>query len=73
MLPTPEQIALQRARATQAERTAAERGDTHLRSALEVSGYVIRALDGDLGHVEDVLFDDVNWATRYLVVDTSNW
>ena len=47
MLPTPEQIASQRARAAQAERKAAERGDTHLRSALEVSGYVIRALDGD--------------------------
>ena len=27
----------------------------------------------DLGHVDDVLFDDLSWAVRYLVVDTSNW
>ena len=73
MLPTPQQIAAQRARAAEAERKAADLGDTHLRSASEVSGYVIRALDGDLGHVADLLFDDVSWALRYLVADTSNW
>lgn len=48
-------------------------GDTHLRSASEVSGYGVRATDGELGHVEDFLFDDVSWAIRYLVIDTSNW
>jgi uncharacterized protein YrrD len=73
MLPTPEQIARQRAKSVEAERKAADQGDTHLRSASEVSGYVIHALDGDLGHVTDVLFEDLSWATRYLVVDTSNW
>jgi hypothetical protein len=73
MMPTPDQIAAQRARTVEADRRAAEQGDTHLRSASAVSGYVIRAVDGDLGHVEDVLFDDVSWAARYLVVDTSNW
>ena len=73
MLPTPEQIAAQRARAAEVERQAADQGDTHLRSASEVSGYAIRALDGDLGHVDDILFEDVNWATRYFVVDSSNW
>jgi hypothetical protein len=73
MLPTPEQIAQQRARSAEAQRKAADQGDTHLRSASELSGYVIHALDGDLGHVTDVLFDDLSWATRYLVVDTGNW
>lgn len=73
MLPTPEQIAAQRTRAAEVERQAAEQGDTHLRSASEVSGHVIRAVDGDLGHVDDVLFEDVSWAIRYLVADTSNW
>ena len=73
MLPTPEQITAERASAAEAEQQAADQGDTHLRSASEVSGYVIRALDGDLGRVEDVLFDDRSWATRYLVVDTNNW
>ena len=73
VLPTPEQMASQRATASEVERKAAEQGDTHLRSASEVSGYVIRALDGDLGHVENILFDDLSWAIRYFVVDTSNW
>lgn len=71
--PSPEQLAQQRAAAAEEKRKAAEKGDTHLRSASEVSGYVIRATDGELGHVEDFLFDDVSWAIRYLVVDTSNW
>jgi len=47
--------------------------DTHLRSASEVFGYAIRATDGDLGHVDDLLIEDVSWAVRYLVIDTSNW
>ena len=50
-----------------------ERDDPHLRSAREVIGYGIRALDGELGHVEDVLVDDEDWAIRYLVVDTRDW
>ena len=47
--------------------------DPHLRSAAEIFGYAIRATDGDLGHVDDLLIEDVSWAVRYLVVDTSNW
>jgi uncharacterized protein YrrD len=48
-------------------------GDPHLRSVKEVTGYHIRARDGEVGHVEDVLFDDRSWLLRYLVVDTRNW
>ncbi|MGE3490093.1 MAG: PRC-barrel domain containing protein [Vicinamibacterales bacterium] len=47
--------------------------DRHLRSAGEVFGYAIRATDGELGHADDLLIEDVSWAVRYLVVDTSNW
>jgi hypothetical protein len=47
--------------------------DSHLRSANEVAGYHIQALDHEFGHVEQFLFDDENWAIRYLVVDTRNW
>jgi hypothetical protein len=58
----------------QAERReAAQRGDEHLRSCSAVAGYHIHALDGQLGHVEDFLIDDLDWAIRYVVVDTSNW
>ena len=72
-MPTPEELAQRRLKASEAERKAAEEGDAHLRSVAAVGRYVIRASDGDLGHVDDVLFDDLSWAVRYLVVDTSNW
>lgn len=49
------------------------KGDPHLRSTNEVTGYHIRAQDGEIGHVEDFLYDDKDWAIHYLVVDTRNW
>jgi hypothetical protein len=48
-------------------------GDPHLRSAREVIGYHVRAIDGEIGHVEDFIVEDGGWALRYLVVDTHNW
>lgn len=51
----------------------ADRGDPHLRSVREVRGYRLEARDGEVGHVEDFLIDETNWALRYLVVDTVNW
>jgi PRC-barrel domain protein len=47
--------------------------DPHLRSCNAVKKYHIRATDGDIGHVSELLIDDETWAIRYLVVDTSNW
>jgi hypothetical protein len=47
--------------------------ETHLRSCREVTGYALQATDGELGHIEDFLFDDLDWAVRYIVVDTRNW
>lgn len=47
--------------------------DSHLRSTNEVIGYYIQATDGDIGHVEDFLVDDQDWAIRYMIVDTVNW
>jgi hypothetical protein len=48
-------------------------GDPHLRSVKEVTGYHIRATDGDIGHVEEFLLDDAGWTIRYIVADTRNW
>ena len=48
-------------------------GDPNLRSASEVEGYDIRATDGEIGHMEDFIVDEVDWVIRYLVVDTRNW
>lgn len=56
--------------ATGATDAAREAGDPHLRSTREVTGYRIRALDGELGHVDDFVLDDTDWSLRYLVVDT---
>jgi sporulation protein YlmC with PRC-barrel domain len=47
--------------------------DCHLRSSNAVMGYRIRASDGDIGNVDDLLVDDQTWAIRYLIVDTHRW
>lgn len=33
----------------------------------------IHAIDGEVGKVRDVYFDDESWVLRYLVIDTGNW
>jgi hypothetical protein len=50
-----------------------QKDDIHLRSCKEVIGYHIHATDGDIGHVSGMLVDELTWAIRYLIVDTSNW
>ena len=47
--------------------------DGHLRSTNEFQNYRIMARDGNAGHIDDFLVDDITWALRYLVVDTRNW
>lgn len=54
-----------------AEPTADDR--SHLRSTREVTGYGVMARDGEIGHVEDFLIDDVDWTIRYLAVDPKNF
>lgn len=38
-----------------------------------LKGLVIRATDGEIGSVDQLYFDDQNWAVRYLTVETGNW
>jgi hypothetical protein len=40
---------------------------THLKN------FVIRAMDGELGTVNEFYFDDDTWAIRYFTVDTGGW
>lgn len=56
-----------------ADRQRHRNDDPHLRSCNAVTGYHLRANDGEIGHVAGFLVDDATWALRYLVVDTSNW
>jgi hypothetical protein len=48
-------------------------GVDRLHNVVEFKGYYVHALDGDIGHVENVLADDSNWEIRYLVIATRNW
>jgi hypothetical protein len=45
----------------------------NLRSINTVDGYHVQAGDGQIGHIEDFIIDDKNWAIRYLIIDTHNW
>jgi uncharacterized protein YrrD len=47
--------------------------DRHLRSTHDVSGNHVEAADGEIGHIDDFIIDDKNWAIRYLIIDTRNW
>lgn len=53
--------------------TERAKGDPHLRSLDEVTGYDIQARDGEIGHVEDFIADDETWIIRYRVVETRDW
>jgi uncharacterized protein YrrD len=44
-----------------------------LRTAGDLKGVTIEAMDGDIGSVQDLYFDDQTWTVRYLVVDTGTW
>jgi hypothetical protein len=44
-----------------------------LMNATQLEGFVIRATDGEIGHVEQLYFDDETWAIRYLTVKTGGW
>ncbi len=44
-----------------------------LHSAKEIIGRHIGAIDGDIGRVRDLYFDDQSWMVRYLVADLGNW
>jgi uncharacterized protein YrrD len=44
-----------------------------LQTAGQLKGVTIEAMDGDIGSVQDLYFDDHTWTVRYLVVDTGTW
>jgi uncharacterized protein YrrD len=54
-----------------------ENADTALQGVLRevktLHGLMIHATDGEVGRVEELLFDDTFWTVRYLVVNTGSW
>jgi hypothetical protein len=51
----------------------ASSSEGHERSIGVLTGLHIKATDGEIGHVDDLLIDEDSWQIGYLVVDTSNW
>jgi hypothetical protein len=51
----------------------APRGDPHLRSSAIIISYGIEALDGPLGHLDDLLAEDTDWSIASAVILTANW
>ena len=47
--------------------------DCHLRSGNAVIGYDVKATDGAIGHIEDLLIDGHTWKITHLIVATGNW
>jgi uncharacterized protein YrrD len=44
-----------------------------LTKAKTLKGYKLDSLDGEIGKVEELYFDDRYWTIRYLVANTGNW
>jgi hypothetical protein len=47
--------------------------DPHLRSSGVVIGCRVCALDGPIGHVDDLIVDDAGWSISALRIATRNW
>ena len=48
-------------------------GSAMLCQVKSLSGYKLKALDGEIGSVKEFYFDDLSWSVRYLVSDSGNW
>ena len=44
-----------------------------LRNVSQITGFAIRARDGEIGTLEHFYFDDESWAIRYLAANTGDW
>jgi hypothetical protein len=44
-----------------------------LHSVRALLGCTVRGLDGDIGHVADVLVDEHFWSIRYVLIDARSW
>jgi hypothetical protein len=47
--------------------------DPHLLSSDDLIGHRINSLDGDIGHLADVIISDDTWSVAYIEIDTGSW
>jgi hypothetical protein len=55
------------------EFTVIPKTDSQLLTTTDLIGTKLVALDGEIGHLRDFLFDDNIWVIRYAIVDTGAW
>jgi hypothetical protein len=48
-------------------------GDEHLRSTVRFKENIVRASDGEIGHIADILVDPEHWTVPLLEIATRNW
>jgi len=72
MPPPPPALTVEEDR-QEAGKTAESLVDVRLRSANELAGYHVKAGDGDVGHVQDLLLDDDLSRILFLVVEMKGW
>ncbi len=56
----------------ESEETEKSDENKHLRSARQITGYLIHAVDGEIGHVKDFIVDLKKGRITFLLVDTRN-
>jgi uncharacterized protein YrrD len=70
---TPSAVALDREAESDVKDAERQAEQSHLRSSREIIDNSIEAIDGPLGHVDDLVIDDESWSVVDLVVDTRKW
>ena len=48
-------------------------GDPNLRSAKEILTYKVKALDSEMGRLDDLVVEDENWFIRFLLLRAGSW
>jgi sporulation protein YlmC with PRC-barrel domain len=48
-------------------------GANVLRRTEDLYGFVLRGIDGSIGRIHDLYFDEETWTVRYLTLDTQSW
>ena len=61
------------AETTEQDKEYGAKWQSHLRSAREVRGYRVVAIDGQVGQLDNFLLNVETWAIRYLVINTGGW
>jgi uncharacterized protein YrrD len=72
MPPPPPALTVEEDR-EEAGKTAESLVDVRLRSANDLGGYHVKAGDGEVGHVEDLLLDDDLYRILFLVLEVNGW